>query len=83
MEMPVSQAIKDRVQLIFQDLFDDTSLQINNQTTADDIEAWDSLTHIDMIVAVEKAFKIKFSTAEVTGMKNVGELISLIERKGS
>jgi acyl carrier protein len=79
----VSQAIKDRIQEIFQDLFDDNSLQINPQTTADDIEEWDSLTHIDLIVAIEKAFKIKFSTAEVTGMKNVEDLLSLIERKTS
>lgn len=77
----MSSAIKDRVQQVFQNLFDDTLLIIDSDTTADDIEEWDSLTHIDLIVAIEKEFKIKFSTAEVTGMKNVGDLLNLIERK--
>ncbi len=80
-EKDVSSAIKDRVQQVFQNLFDDTLLIIDSDTTADDIEEWDSLTHIDLIVAIEKEFKIKFSTAEVTGMKNVGDLLNLIERK--
>jgi acyl carrier protein len=77
----VSLEIKDRLQRTFQNIFDDSSIQIDTSTTADDIEDWNSLTHIDLIVAIEKEFKIRFSTAEVTGMKDVGDLIGLIERK--
>lgn len=77
----MSLEIKDRLQRTFQNIFDDSSIQIDTSTTADDIEDWNSLTHIDLIVAIEKEFKIRFSTAEVTGMKDVGDLIGLIERK--
>jgi acyl carrier protein len=49
--------------------------------TADDVDAWDSLTHIDLIVAVEKAFRIKLSTSSVRGLKNVGDFIALITSK--
>jgi acyl carrier protein len=49
--------------------------------TAADVKNWDSLNHIDLIVAVEREFKIRFTTAEVTTLKNVGELISLVDKK--
>jgi len=49
--------------------------------TANDVENWDSLTHIDLIVAIEKEFRVRFTTAEVSGLKNVGELESLVEKK--
>jgi acyl carrier protein len=73
--------VKTRLTRVFQDIFDDPSLQISESTTAADIEAWDSLTHIDLIVQVEKDFKIKLSTGEVRGLKNVGDFISLIAKK--
>ncbi len=66
---------------VFQDVFDDDSIMVHDDTTADDIEDWDSLEHINLIVAVEKAFKIKFSLGETTGMKNVGEMVDTILKK--
>jgi acyl carrier protein len=72
-----------RLTQVFRDIFDDPDLEITDATTADDIEGWDSLTHIDLIVQVEKTFKIKLSTAEVRGLKNVGDFIALIARKAS
>ena len=53
-------------------MFDNDELVISDSTTADDIEAWDSLEHISLIAAVEKAFKMRFTMKEVSGMKNVG-----------
>ena len=51
--------------------------------TAADVAAWDSLTHIDLVVEVEKEFKIKLSTAEVRGLKNVGDFAALIAKKAA
>lgn len=63
---------------VFRDVFDDEDLIITDSTTADDIEDWDSLEHISLIAAVEKAFKMRFTMKEVSGMKNVGEMISIL-----
>lgn len=63
---------------VFRDVFDDDGLVITDETTADDIEDWDSLEHISLISAVEKAFKMRFTMKEVSGMKNVGEMISIL-----
>jgi acyl carrier protein len=75
------QGIELKLTHVFQTVFDDDSLQIRPGMTADDVENWDSLTHIDLITAVEREFKIKLTTAEVTMLKNVGDLITLIEKK--
>ncbi len=72
---------KERIQEAFRDIFDDNSIMLRDDMTAADVKNWDSLNHIDMIVAVESEFKIKFTTAEVTSLKNVGELIALVEKK--
>ena len=63
---------------VFQDVFDDEDISVNDSTTADDIEDWDSLEHINLIVAVERAFGIKFSMGETTSMKNVGAMVDII-----
>lgn len=69
---------------VFREVFDDDELEITPATTAKDIEDWDSLMHVRLIVNVEKAFGVKFTSAEVASMQNVGELFSLIEaRSGS
>jgi acyl carrier protein len=65
---------------VFRDIFDDPSLEITETTTADDIDNWDSITHIDLITAVEKAFKVSFSTKDVKALANVGDFIALIVR---
>ena len=62
---------------------DDEEIEIGDATTADDIDGWDSLTHVQLIVAVEEAFNCKFSVAETIKLKNVGEFIRLIERKAA
>jgi len=67
----------------FQDVFGDPKIVIRDAMTAEDIEQWDSLTHINLIVALERKFRIKFTTGEVKKMRNVGDLISLIQNKTS
>lgn len=66
---------------VFRDVFDDDSLTPTSQMTANDVEEWDSLSHIRLIVAVEKAFNIKFSAAEIGALKNVGDIVELIKSK--
>ena len=70
--------IYERLNEVFQDVFDDDSLTVNPNTTAADIEDWDSLSHITLMAAVEDEFRMKFSMKEVVEMKNVGEMVSLI-----
>ncbi|MCQ2497557.1 MAG: acyl carrier protein [Lachnospiraceae bacterium] len=75
------EVILAKVNEIFWDVFDDESLEITEATNADDIEDWDSLTHISLIEAVESEFDFKFAMKDVVGMKNVGEMIDIIERE--
>ena len=63
---------------VFEDVFDDDSIHVTPETTANDIEDWDSLEHINLVVAVENRFGIKFKMNEVTSMKNVGEMVDII-----
>jgi len=74
-------ALRERVNDIFREVFDDDSIQITDAMTAKDVEEWDSLNHINLIVAVERAFKIKFTVKEVSNLANVGEFIALIRSK--
>lgn len=73
--------ITNKLTEIFRDVFDDEEIELSDSTTADAIEAWDSLEHISLIAAVEKAFKMRFTMREVSGMKNVGEMIDIIEQR--
>lgn len=73
--------IKFRVTAIFRDVFDDATIVLLRETTADDIEDWDSLAHISLIVAIEKEFKIKFDLIELKPLQNVGEMLDLIQSK--
>ncbi len=66
---------------VFQDVFDDEDIMVNDETTAEDIEDWDSLEHINLIVAVERAFGIKFTMGETTSMKNVGAMADIIQER--
>lgn len=70
--------VYNQLNTVFQDVFDDESIVVNPETTADDIEDWDSLEHINLVIAVEKSFGIKFTVGEVTGMKNVGAMVDII-----
>ena len=73
--------IFDKLTEVFRTVFDDSSITINENTTANDIEDWDSLEHINLIVGVEKKFGVKFNITEVGGLKNVGEMVDLISTK--
>jgi acyl carrier protein len=73
--------IKPRLDAIFQDIFDDPLLEVSDRMMAADVEGWDSISHINLIVAVEKEFKIRLTTAEVRGLNNVGDLMVLISKK--
>lgn len=73
--------VMERVQEVFRDIFDDESLMIKRETTAEDVEDWDSLMHINLVLAIEKEFNIKFALGEIQELKNVGDMIDLIERK--
>jgi acyl carrier protein len=66
---------------IFREIFDNPALAINDSTTARDVEGWDSLAHINLIVAAEKAFGVRFTTKEVKALANVGDFIRLIEKR--
>lgn len=63
---------------IFIDIFDDPNLQINSNTSAEDIEDWDSLEHINLIWAIERKFKIKFEIEEINQFQNVGQMVDSI-----
>ena len=73
--------ILEKLRDIMIDVFDLDDLQISAQTTADDVEDWDSLSHIRLMVAVERQFKIKFQNSEIESLTNVGELVQVIARK--
>lgn len=66
---------------IFRDVFDDDGLNITRESSAADVEGWDSLTHVSLLLAVEKKFGFRFTSSQVAGLKNVGELVDLIENK--
>jgi len=66
---------------IFIDILDDENIKLDRTTTANDIEEWDSLTHIQLVVGVEKHFKIRFNSGEISSWKNVGEMCDAIEKR--
>lgn len=74
--------IYERLNEVFRDIFDDDTIEVNDSTTADDIEDWDSLNHITLIDAVESEFGVRFTMGEVSGMKNVGEMAAIIKERG-
>lgn len=75
------QEIKEKLNKIFIEVFDDDSIEISDSMTAMDIDDWDSLSHITLISTIEEKFDVKFKFDEITSLKNVGEFISCIESK--
>ena len=78
--MSTEEIIK-QVNEIFIDVLDNDGITIKNETTSADIEEWDSLNHIQLIVAIEKHFKIRFTSTEIVSFKNVGEMCEAIKAK--
>jgi acyl carrier protein len=70
--------IYTRLQDIFVDVFDDDSIMVTPKLSAKDVDGWDSLTHIRLLLTIEKMFKIKFSTSEIGKLESVGDLVALI-----
>ncbi len=66
---------------VFRDVFDDEEITVTDTTTADDIEDWDSLEHINLLAAVEQEFGMKFNMGQIVSMKNVGEMADIILSK--
>lgn len=76
------ESVFEKVNEVFQDVFDDKSITVGETTTSADVEDWDSLEHINLIVAIENCFGMKFNMGEVTSMKNVGEMVDIIMERG-
>ena len=73
----------ERIQAICRDVFDDAGLVVRPETTAVDVENWDSISHFNLIVATEREFNVKFTTADITSIESIGDLVSLVEKKAS
>ena len=73
--------IMEKVNGIFRDVFDDDTLVITDETNSDDIEDWDSLEHISLIISMEKEFGLKFDIKEVNKLENVGQMVDMIRNK--
>jgi acyl carrier protein len=71
----------DGVQDIFRDIFDEDDMVIEDKTSSDDVEEWDSLNHINLVSAIEKEFEIRFALGELMGLKDVGTMIDLMVEK--
>jgi acyl carrier protein len=73
--------ILEQISYVFADTLDEKNITLAEKSTADDVEGWDSLTHVQLVVAVEKQFKVRFSSKEIQSWKNVGEMIDSISSK--
>ena len=74
--------IVEKLTSVFREVFGDNSIVLNDEMTANDVEKWDSLTHMMMIAKVEESFGVKFRLKELNKLKKVGDIISLLEEKG-
>jgi len=71
----------ERLNQVFQNVFDDDEMTVTRQTAAEDVEGWDSVMHVTLLVNVEKAFGMKFTSSAVAGLKSVGDLADLIDAR--
>ncbi len=70
--------VYERLNEVFREVFDDEEITVNDEKTADDIEDWDSLEHINLVNAIEEEFDMKFNMGQIVSMKNVGEMVDII-----
>ncbi|WP_416423972.1 acyl carrier protein [Pseudomonas sp. App30] len=66
---------------VFQDVFDEDDLALTPETTADDVEGWDSMAHVRLLLSIKKKFGIEFAASETSSLKNVGDLVAVIAKK--
>jgi acyl carrier protein len=79
--IPMEEVIPQRLTDTFRTIFGNQDIHLTRETTANDVAGWDSLMHINLIVAVEKEFRVRFTTLEVMSLNNVGDLADTITRK--
>lgn len=72
---------KGKLQEIFRDVFDDEEIELFDEMTSEDVDDWDSLSHVNLILKIEKQFGIKFTVDEITQTENVGQFINIINKK--
>lgn len=77
----MSKTILARQEQILRDILGDSNLQVTRETNATQVDAWDSLTHMQIIAAIEKEFGVRFALGELQALKNVGDMTDLIEKK--
>jgi acyl carrier protein len=77
------QEILQELSAVFRDVFDDETIALRPETTAEDIDGWDSQAHVTLVVATEVRFGIRFRTAELESLRNVGDFVRLIVSKGA
>ncbi len=77
--------IRNKLEEVFRDVFDDPSIVLSEGLTAEDVDGWDSLTHINLIIAIQRQFGVKFATAEISQLKehgaDVGDLLEMLTKK--
>lgn len=74
--------VYERLNAVFREVLDDESIELQDETTADDVDGWDSFEHINLVVAVEEEFGFKIPMGKTVTMKNVGEMVDLILESG-
>lgn len=75
-------SLDDKLADLFRDFFDDEAIELRDETVADDIEDWDSLNHVKLVVAIEQGFAVKFSNREIASWQNVGDMKRSIAENG-
>jgi acyl carrier protein len=77
------QEVLQELSAVFRDVFDDETITLRPETTADDIDGWDSQAHVTLVVATEMRFGIRFRTAELESLRNVGDFVRLIQSRAA
>jgi acyl carrier protein len=81
--MQTHEAITKRLNVVFREVFDDDDILISDAMTADDLEEWDSVSHITLVMAVEREFGVKLTASEVGGLSNVGDMVRLLQDRAT